>query len=132
MFVAEGNIVLDVIEPVKVGDADNTTLPVPVEVVTPVPPFATGSVPVIPVDNGKPVQLVKVPEVGVPNKGVTNVGLIDKTTLPVPVEVETPVPPLATFKVPPKVMFPVPKPGLSPVEPPLNELTPAPPILNAL
>ena len=31
--------------PVKVGLADNTTLPVPVLEVTPVPPFATGKVP---------------------------------------------------------------------------------------
>lgn len=32
--------------PVKVGDADNTTEPEPVEEVTPVPPLATASVPV--------------------------------------------------------------------------------------
>ena len=31
--------------PVKVGLAESTTLPVPVEVVTPVPPFATFKVP---------------------------------------------------------------------------------------
>ena len=30
----------------SVGDVDSTVLPVPVEVVTPVPPLATGSVPV--------------------------------------------------------------------------------------
>jgi len=45
------------------------------------------------------VQLDKVPEEGVPSAGVTSVGLLDKTTLPVPVEVVTPVPPLATAKV---------------------------------
>jgi len=33
--------------PVKVGDADNTTEPEPVEEVTPVPPLATASVPVM-------------------------------------------------------------------------------------
>ena len=33
--------------PVSVGEADRTTLPVPVLVVTPVPPDATGSVPVV-------------------------------------------------------------------------------------
>ena len=33
--------------PVKVGDADSTTAPVPVEEVTPVPPLATASVPVM-------------------------------------------------------------------------------------
>ena len=32
--------------PVRVGDALSTLLPDPVEAVTPVPPFATGSVPV--------------------------------------------------------------------------------------
>jgi hypothetical protein len=31
--------------PVNVGDAESTTLPVPVDVVTPVPPLATASVP---------------------------------------------------------------------------------------
>ena len=31
---------------VSVGELDNTTLPVPVEEVTPVPPLATGNVPV--------------------------------------------------------------------------------------
>lgn len=33
--------------PVNAGDIDNTTLPVPVEVVTPVPPLATAKVPVM-------------------------------------------------------------------------------------
>jgi hypothetical protein len=32
--------------PVRVGDADNTVFPEPVDVVTPVPPFATARVPV--------------------------------------------------------------------------------------
>ena len=45
------------------------------------------------------VQLAKLPEVGVPRMGVTNVGLVDKTLLPEPVEVVTPVPPEATAKV---------------------------------
>ena len=34
---------------------------------SPVPPFAAGSVPVTPVERGSPVQLVKVPELGVPS-----------------------------------------------------------------
>lgn len=85
---------------VRVGLVDKTTLPVPVEVVTPVPPLATGKVPVTPVVKGNPVQLVKVPEEGVPKTGVTSVGLVDNTVLPDPVEVVTPVPPLATGKVP--------------------------------
>lgn len=56
------------------------------------------------------VQLDRLPEVGVPRTGVTSVGLVDNTTLPVPVEVVTPVPPLATGKVPvaPEVRLTVP------------------------
>jgi hypothetical protein len=46
------------------------------------------------------VAFVNTAEEGVPNAGVTNVGLVFKTTLPVPVFVVTPVPPLATGKVP--------------------------------
>ena len=65
-----------------------------------VPPFAIGSVPVTPVVKGKPVPFVRVTDWGVPNIGVTNVGLVDKTTLPVPVLDVTPVPPDATGKVP--------------------------------
>jgi hypothetical protein len=82
----------------KVGLVDKTTLPEPVEVATPVPPLATGNVPVTPVVRGSPVHEVKVPEVGVPKIGVTKVGLVDKTTLPEPVEVATPVPPEVTAK----------------------------------
>ena len=37
-------------------------------------------------ETGKPVALVKVAELGVPNAGVTNVGLVANTTLPDPVE----------------------------------------------
>lgn len=65
-----------------------------------VPPFAIGSVPVTPVVKGKPVALVNTIAVGVPKAGVTSVGLVDKTTDPVPVLVVTPVPPDATGKVP--------------------------------
>lgn len=89
----------------NVGEVDRTTEPVPVEVVTPVPPFKTGNVPVTPVVKGKPVALVNVAEVGVPKMGVTNVGLVAKaTTVPVPVvlyEVPQAVP----------VEFPIPAPG---------------------
>jgi len=77
----------------NVGDVDNTLLPEPVLVVTPVPPFKTGKVPVTPVDKGKPVKLVATPEVGVPSNGVTSVGDVDNTLLPEPVDVVTPVPP---------------------------------------
>ena len=65
-----------------------------------VPPFAIGSVPVTPVVKGKPVPFVSVTDVGVPKTGVTNVGLVDNTTLPEPVLLVTPVPPEATGKVP--------------------------------
>ena len=84
----------------KVGPLDNTLLPEPVDVVTPVPPLATGSVPVTPVANGSPVTLVIKPLAGVPSTGATKVGLLDSTLLPLPVEVVTPEPPLATGKVP--------------------------------
>jgi hypothetical protein len=80
----------------NVGLLLNTLAPDPVEVVTPVPPLETPSVPVIPVDKGRPVQLVSVPEVGMPSSGVTKVGLVARTTEPVPVAVVTPVPPDVT------------------------------------
>ena len=45
------------------------------------------------------VQLVRLPEAGVPKAGATSVGLLDSTTEPVPVELVTPVPPEATDRV---------------------------------
>ena len=45
------------------------------------------------------VQLVRLPDAGVPKAGVTSVGLVESTTEPVPVEVVTPVPPEVTAKV---------------------------------
>ena len=65
----------------KVGLLDSTTFVVPVDVVTPVPPFATGNVPVTPVVKGKPVALVKTRLVGVPRFGVTKVGEVLNTRL---------------------------------------------------
>jgi hypothetical protein len=110
--------------PVKAGLTLKTTLPDPVLVVTPVPPFATGKVPVTPVVNGKPVAYVKIPELGVPSAGVTKVGLVLRTTLPDPVLVVTPVPPLATARVPLKVIAPVvAEAGVRPVVPVLKEET---------
>lgn len=41
-------------------------LSTPVSVVAPVPPLPTGKVPVTPVDRGRPVKLVAVPDDGVP------------------------------------------------------------------
>ena len=77
----------------SVGDVESTTLPVPVEPVTPVPPFATGRVPVTPVVKGNPVALVRTPLAGVPKAGVTSVGEVASTTAPVPVTVEKSVSP---------------------------------------
>ena len=62
--------------PVNVGEADSTVLPVPVEEVTPVPPLATGRVPVTPVVKGSPVTLVITPLAGVHKAGVVSVGLV--------------------------------------------------------
>jgi hypothetical protein len=73
-----------------------------------------------------PVKFVTTPLEGVPKAGVTNVGLVDRTTEPVPVEVVTPVPPLATAKVPATVIAPVVAVlGVKPVEPKDSESTPA-------
>ena len=100
LIVPLAEIVAAVNVPVSVGDADRTLLPVPVLVVTPVPPFATGKVPVTPVVRGRPVPLVSVTDVGVPRTGVTSVGLVLRTVFPEPVLVVTPVPPLVTASVP--------------------------------
>jgi hypothetical protein len=69
-------------------------------VVVPVPPLATGNVPVTPVVNGSPVAFVNVTLVGVPNTGVTRVGDVDNTALPVPVDVVVPDPPPAAVRTP--------------------------------
>ena len=90
-----------------------------------VPPLATGSVPVTPVDSGNPVPFVSVTEVGVPKTGVTRVGEVLSTLLPEPVDAVTPVPPLATANVPASVTAPVVLVlGVSPVVPAENEVTP--------
>jgi hypothetical protein len=68
-----------------------------------VPPLAMGSVPVTPVVNGKPVAFVNVPEVGVPRMGVTSVGLVARTTLPVPVVANSPTTPELSYKIRPVV-----------------------------
>jgi hypothetical protein len=84
----------------KVGEVANALAPLPVEVVTPVPPLAADNVPVTPVVKGRPVQLVSVPEVGIPKAGVTKEGLICNTAEPVPEADEDPVPPFTTGKMP--------------------------------
>ena len=50
--------------------------------------------PVTPVESGKPVALVRTTADGVPSAGVTSVGDVERTLLPVPVfEIETKAPP---------------------------------------
>jgi hypothetical protein len=119
---------------VIVGDVLNTKEPEPVSSVTAEARLALEGVaknvatplpkPDTPVDIGRPVQDVNVPEEGVPSAGVTNVGDVDKTTLPDPVEVVTPVPPLATGRVPDTcVVSPIfPQEGATPTPPEINEL----------
>ena len=91
----------------NVGDVERTFDPLPVEVVTPVPPEVTArvalspaAVPVVFWFSVGNVQFVKLPLEGVPRTGVTNVGDVLRTTFPDPVEVVTPVPPEATASVP--------------------------------
>ena len=94
----------------KVGDVANTNEPEPVSSLTDANKLALDGVaknvatpvpkPLTPVEIGRPVAFVRVPDAGVPKVGVTRVGLVDKTTDPLPVEEVTPVPPLDTPKVP--------------------------------
>lgn len=60
---------------------------VPLSVTAPVPPFATGSVPVTPVVKGRPVAFVSTAADGVPKAGVTSVGEVARTGAPDPVAV---------------------------------------------
>jgi hypothetical protein len=78
----------------RVGDVANTFTPVPVLSVSADARLADDGVPKkvatpvakpdTPVEIGRPVQLVRVPEPGVPNAGVMKVGELLKTTRPVP------------------------------------------------
>ena len=74
-----------------VGAVPSTLAPEPVDVVTPVPPLATGSVPVTPVVNGNPVAFVNVPELGVPKTPPLTKGAPAEPTLTAK-DVATPVP----------------------------------------
>ena len=84
-------------------------------VVCPVPPLVIGSVPVTPVESGNPVQLVNVPDEGVPRTGVTKVGLVANTRDPDPVSSDTAEARFALVGVAKNVATPVPNP-LTPVE----------------
>ena len=81
---------------------------------TPVPPLATGNVPVTPVVNGKPVALVNVTADGVPKLGVTITGELENRMLPVPVSSVTALARLTDEGVAKNVAIPAPKP-LTPV-----------------
>jgi hypothetical protein len=80
---------------VRVGDVANTKSPLPVSSVTAVAKLAEDGVaknvatlaanPETPDEIGSPVQLVRVPEVGVPSNGVVRVGEVANTKRPVPV-----------------------------------------------
>jgi hypothetical protein len=87
------------------GVPKNVATPVPSEVI-PVPPFATGNVPFTPVVNGKPVQFVKVPPVGIPMSGVIKVGEEANTNEPEPVSSETADANTEDVNVPKLVMVP--------------------------
>lgn len=108
----------------NVGEVANTNAPDPVSLVTAVAKFALLGVPkkvatpaarpLTPVSIGRPVALVNTPDVGVPSRGVTNVGDVAKTRAPVPVSFVTAVMRLALEGVPRKVAMPAAKP-LTPV-----------------
>lgn len=106
--------------PVKVGDAENTREPVPVSSVTADTKLADDGVaknvatlaprPETPVEIGRPVQFVNVPDVGVPKTGVTSVGVFAKTNAPVPVSSVTAAAKFADDGVTKKVVTPAPAP----------------------
>src|SRR6185437_9305028 len=70
--------------PPPAGDAHEPSPRQKVDELAPVPDprFVTGRLPVTPVDSGRPVRLVAMPEAGVPSAGVTNVGDVAKTSAP--------------------------------------------------
>jgi hypothetical protein len=70
---------------ISTGEVERTVLPEPVDAVTPVPPLATGRVPVTPVVSGRPVALVSVANDGTPIFGVVSTGEVAKTKRPEPV-----------------------------------------------
>jgi hypothetical protein len=104
----------------RVGDVANTLTPVPVLSVRADAKLADEGVPKkvatpvakpdTPVEIGRPVQLVRVPEVGVPSNGVVRVGEVANTKSPVPVSSVTADSKLAEDGVAKKVATPVAKP----------------------
>ena len=75
-----------------------------VPLLTPVPPFAAGRIPVTPVVSGNPVAFVSTKADGVPKAGVVSVGLLLITTDPaVPVIVYSPTTPALSYSTRPDV-----------------------------
>lgn len=109
----------------NVGLVANTSAPEPVSPVTAEAKLVLEGVarkvatlaarPLMPVETGRPVQLVKTPLAGVPRAGVTKVGLVANTKAPLPVSSVTAVARFAEEGVARKVATPVPRP-LTPVE----------------
>jgi hypothetical protein len=86
----------------KVGEVDSTLEPVPVDVVTPVPPDATGNVPDV------------------------NADVLVAYIAPPEVKEVSPVPPFVVANVPDRVIAPaVAEVGVRPVVPPLKDVTPS-------
>lgn len=117
--------------PDPVGDAHvpSPRQNVPAEADVPLFKLVTGKLPVTPVDNGKPVALVKTPDDGVPKAGVTKVGLVAKTNDPLPVSSETAANKLADVGVPRKVAMPLPR-LVIPVPPFATGNVPVTPVVN--
>ena len=88
------------------GVPRNVATPAPRDVI-PVPPLATGKVPVTPVDKGSPVRLVATPDCGVPSIGVTSVGDVANTAAPDPVSSVSAPAKLAELNEPNAVALPV-------------------------
>src|SRR5262249_54758226 len=64
------------------GELASTTAPAPVEVFVPVPPLATGRMPLTPVVRLSPRQLLRLPLTGVPSAGAMKVGPLLRTLAP--------------------------------------------------
>jgi hypothetical protein len=86
--------------PEMAGAVFNTTLPVPVLVVVPVPPCTTAKVPVVTLAAFREFNAAPLPKNEVAVRVPEMVGAVLNTTLPDPVLVAVPVPPRATPKVP--------------------------------
>ena len=93
------------------GVPKNVAIPAP-KLAIPVPPFATGKMPVTPVVRGNPVAFVSVRTDGVPRAGVTSVGELAKTKAPEPVSSDTAAAKLDDEGVARNVAIPEPSPEM--------------------